>query len=632
MKSPTTDQLRGPAPEQPEPACCRAGWIVAGAISTYVLLLSAICFLKLRAFVYDDFDLSVHTQSLAAILRGSIASSILGIPFLGNHLTWILFPLAPLFWLFRSPAVLLILQSVVLGAAAWPLFELARRELSPGWGCLMALLYLIYPPLIYMNLYEFHPVALASGFLLFMLHTYRIGSFKAFLAWAILAMMCQENIPLIIAAMGIFAWVDGRRGRWIGVPLLAGMAYFLAAVALLLPHWNPGVVQFAGLYGAFGNTLPEVAWHLICHPLHAASVMLAPAKLQFMNQLMAPLAYVSLLGPAMWIPMLPVLLQRSLSGRVWESMLVFHYQAEFIPFLFVAAVYGVRRVLRWTSRPVARMGLAAAMIGLSLVSLAASDFIPHIWRNDVRPALADDPLDAGRRRLLASIPSAAPVLATFEFMPELAARAPRLYAFHQVYAGHYTLSTNRYELPEAVDYIALNTRDRMTFSGFYRGDSWQNVSAVLGTDDWTVLEFSSSLLGLRRGAGAPLLADLLREGEPPAGALTNVTASVQGTEGNIECRGVAAVRSEKDGFMDVDFYWRRLDGRPLDVNAFVVFRGADGRLLGQDVLAPGHRIRPPQSWPVGRTVRDRQRLLIQGELSDLEKGHLELVLIPATSY
>ena len=138
-------------------------WLLVAACGLYVVLVGGAAALKLRYFATTDFDLAVHTQSLYNLCHGRLDCSLLGIPFLGNHMVLILFVLAPLFALFPSAMLLLNIQTLALAAGAWGVWLIARRELPATWAFILGLAYLLYPPLATMNLYEFHPVALRGA-------------------------------------------------------------------------------------------------------------------------------------------------------------------------------------------------------------------------------------------------------------------------------------------------------------------------------------------------------------------------------------------------------------------------------------------------------------------------------------
>ena len=181
---------------------------ITGAIIIYMLLFGLISYCNYAYYGFSDFDLAIHAQSVWNILHGSIDSSILGIPFLGNHMALILFLIAPFYAISPSPLLLLFIQTTVLALGALGIYLLAKKELSEKWAVALAASYLVYPPLIYMNLYEFHPVALASSFLIFLMYFYKTENFKAFLTFLALTLLCQENLSLVIMAFAAYAFID----------------------------------------------------------------------------------------------------------------------------------------------------------------------------------------------------------------------------------------------------------------------------------------------------------------------------------------------------------------------------------------------------------------------------------------
>ena len=132
-----------------------------GLAAVYAVVMAAACHIKAATFGYGDFDLAVHTQTLKSILHGTLDSPILGVPFLGNHLVWILYPLAPLYACWPSPLLLLYVQAAVVATGGIALYRLASMHLPRPWPIWLAALYYVYPPLLHMTLYEFHPIALA---------------------------------------------------------------------------------------------------------------------------------------------------------------------------------------------------------------------------------------------------------------------------------------------------------------------------------------------------------------------------------------------------------------------------------------------------------------------------------------
>lgn len=472
---------------------------VIAAAAVYVLFLSWLCTIKYYSFGYDDFDLAIDAQSTWNICHGSIESSIHRIPFLGNHMRLILFPLAPFYALFGSPLFFLYLQTLGLGLAGWGIFLIAREQISERWAALFSIAFLVYPPVIHLNLYEFHPIAFVVPFFIFMFHFYLKDRFRLFCTFLGLAMLCQENIALVPVAMGIFALVNRKSRKWVLTLLLAGIVYFWLAVMVVMPRMSAGTIQLYTIYGHMGGSVQEIIGSIIMHPLKTLGIMFNADKLNFLSVLFGPLGYLSLLAPTYLIPLLPIVAQRLLSARPSETTIVYHYQAEFIPFIFVSAILGTRRILKYRPGFTSRL-LAAILAIFPLAALLTCHVLPRIGRI-LETANKPSNLTDHKQLALGRIENDAAVLATFEFLPQLSNRR-HLYSLHHVYTGHYTLSTTPYPTPGRLDYVLLDTMDRLTFSGegYYAKMNCMNLQRLLD-DEWQLLENIESFLVFSRTPG-----------------------------------------------------------------------------------------------------------------------------------
>jgi uncharacterized membrane protein len=121
----------------------RAKRALAVLIGLQGLIFVTVCTVKYRCLLYDDIDLALFTQALANLLRGSLATPLRGMSWLGDHSSFNLFLLVPLFAVFPSPVTLLVVQSVALALGAcrftyWPGVSSripVRRSDSPRSTC-----------------------------------------------------------------------------------------------------------------------------------------------------------------------------------------------------------------------------------------------------------------------------------------------------------------------------------------------------------------------------------------------------------------------------------------------------------------------------------------------------------------
>src|SRR5690349_12264067 len=80
----------------------------------YAVVLSTICVIKYRYYLYADFDFAIFAQAMEGLLHGSFYSSIRGLVWLGDHSSLVLVLLTPLYAVFHHPVTLLVLQCLAL--------------------------------------------------------------------------------------------------------------------------------------------------------------------------------------------------------------------------------------------------------------------------------------------------------------------------------------------------------------------------------------------------------------------------------------------------------------------------------------------------------------------------------------
>ncbi len=275
---------------------------------------------------------------------------------LAIHVEPILLPLSLLYLIHSGPETLLIFQSIALGLGAIPVFLLSRRWM-PRWplvGAALVLIYLSCPSLIGENLFDFHPVTLATPLLLaavLAMEKQRYGWFSLAVG---LAAMCKEDVGLAVAMLGIYiAFWQQRRRFGLTVALLSS-AWSIICFLVIIPHFlhSPQVGNnYWERYAGLGNTPGEAILHLITQPWLLFTIIFTPPKLRYVVNLLLTGGFVGLLfAPAALLPALPEATINTLSDKPAQYSGLYHYNALIIAFLLVAAVKGTARVAQHWER------------------------------------------------------------------------------------------------------------------------------------------------------------------------------------------------------------------------------------------------------------------------------------------
>ncbi len=293
----------------------------------------------------------------------------------------------------RIPSSLLVVQAIAVASGAIPVYWLARKRLaSDSPAAALAVAYLAYPPVQWLTMSDFHPVALACPLLLYAWWHLDERHLWTFALLAALAMTTKEHVGLAVAAMGIWYAVRYRTPQTGAVIVGLAGAAALVATLVVVPHFAPaGASAFESRYD---------------------SPSLDGRDLAYLAALLVPLLLLPLAAPLAALAAVPELALNLLSSTLSQTSVKTHYAAVAVPALFAATVYGA-----------ARVGPRLAYVVVPM-TIAAMVLLGPLGRVD----LAADGHDAAARRALALVPADVPVSATNTLGAHLSDRR-RIFSF-----------------------------------------------------------------------------------------------------------------------------------------------------------------------------------------------------------
>jgi uncharacterized membrane protein len=444
---------------------------------------------------------------------------------LDAKLELIFIPLSTLYWLWSDPRTLLVVQTIFLAAGAVPLYGLAVDRLphqEKGRGAalpalLLAAAYLLYLPLHYVHMADFHPSALMVPLLIAAWWAMCRAKPRQYYAWLVLAMSCRIDAAFVALALGVVIalWPSvaggdsgARKQGLYTVALAVGWLAFNFGVVVPLAQriYGPGAGDLvARRFGTLGEGPLAIARTVATRPAFVLAQFADRDKLQVFIDLLAPAGFVPLLGPLALLPALPVLAINLLAESTWQHSVHAHYMAPVIPFLWIAAVEGLawlstkRGVIR--ARPLARTVKLATftVICALLVSIVLSPFPPgkgfHL-ANYWQPSTYQEDL----RAVVALVPPGATTCVQSDLHPHLAQRRD---------AALYPYCELTEEEEEEAEYVVLDldaasTKSPLDFHAFYMLiDTW------LSREDYGVIAQRGGVLLLKRGASRDSIPEVL---------------------------------------------------------------------------------------------------------------------------
>src|SRR5881296_2140611 len=386
----------------------RAMWVVVFAgITVYAGGLSYLSLFRHQALLTGIYDLGYYAQLSWELSKLQIPrSSVWHDAVWGNHATFILAVVVPFLWLLPNPATLLVIQSFVLALGAVPAYCLGRRVWDhPVAGAVTAGAYLLYPPLQFANLFDFHADTFATPILLAAFASIFAGRTGWALAWAGLLMLVKEDMALVSLTFGLYVAAVHRRPSGLGLAATAAAAFVLLIV-VVIPSWiqSPYLSVF-NRWRHLGNTPWEIIASPVLRPDVFFSTVLQPERLGYLVLLLIPLAGLPLLAPEVLAVGLPPLVSNLLSSNEMQYTIRGHYTATLTPVLIAAAVVGSRRAAAWVEeRGWHPRAVLAAMAATSVI--ASVTFSPLPWSQD--PFARKQFWDANPRPAVAAIAARIP--------------------------------------------------------------------------------------------------------------------------------------------------------------------------------------------------------------------------------
>ncbi|MFH0861141.1 MAG: DUF2079 domain-containing protein [Candidatus Altiarchaeota archaeon] len=433
----------------------------------YFLLFSTICFLKYVSFSYG-YDLTAFNQVVWATSHGNLFYSSLykNNTFLSEHFSPILLLFAFPYKLIPHPLTLLALQTLALTLGVFPLYRIAEAELGVKAALVFSLSYLLYPPLHYLNLAEFHTEIFAAPLLLYAFYHLRIGSFSRYILFILLAMSCKENIPLVTLMFSFYALYRRMTPKWWVSTFVLSVLWFYLATQVVIPHYLGASYKFYNRYSTLGDSPTRMASTLAGSPFKVLGFALMPEKILYLLILLSPLAFLSLASPVILLG-LPIFAQNLLADYRWQYAIYTQYHAALVPFLFLSAVYGVKRLSRFIKMKHLLVALLAATLvsNLIILSVRAPPF-----SLEARDAIAWD--------MVSLIPSDASVSADHRLTPALSGR----YHLHLF---------NRGGVPSGTEYLIIDYRNAEWPAVNYRESADSYISS------WNIIRNESGFLLLQ---------------------------------------------------------------------------------------------------------------------------------------
>lgn len=323
---------------------------IVGMMVTAALILFLCSSFRHALFQSTAWDLGIFDQAVYLISQGQPPiSSYLGFHILGDHASGILYILAFLYKIYPDVHWLLAVQAIALALGAWPSWGLARLAgLNQQQAVAVSGVYLLYPLVFNINLFDFHPDVIALPALLGALLAARLSRPFWFCAAIVLVLSCKGVLALTVTAMGIWLLVCDKRSfasskvlrsAMAFLAILAGVAWFLMVAQSIIPFFKGSETGGVDRYAYLGNSVLEITLNVFLKPGLVLGKIFSGETIKYLFLLCLPVIWG--LSPKHLTPLLmalPTLLLNVLSQDPFQRSLAYQYSLPVIPFLLLAVL------------------------------------------------------------------------------------------------------------------------------------------------------------------------------------------------------------------------------------------------------------------------------------------------------
>jgi uncharacterized membrane protein len=363
----------------------REGWLALALTALYFAVYSTLTVLRHQSYHSLGFDLGLFDQVFWNTTQGrpfeSTMSQALPVPhsLLGDHFSPIFWLVVPFYYAYPHPETLAVVQTFCLALGAWPVYLLAKLKLPRGYPLAWVAVYFLFVPLAYINLFDFHEIALAVAPLGFALYFLESGRRRWFLVSLAIAFLVKEEIGLVGVAFGAYAWL-ARRDWKLGLGVLVGsLAAFAVTIEVVIPYFASGrsYPYISERYKDVGGSPFGILRTMVTNPLRVVRAVLQTKKLLFIVAIFGPV--VGLTAVAGWatVLVLPSLGYLLLSNYEPQYTFTSQYSAPLIPLVIGTSIIAMARM-----RESWRLPLIAGVLVSSFAFSWAYGYMPFSRKFD----------------------------------------------------------------------------------------------------------------------------------------------------------------------------------------------------------------------------------------------------------
>jgi uncharacterized membrane protein len=427
-------------------------WALLAMIAGYTSYFTSVTLDVHHGLGTSAYDYGLYDQGVWLLSRFDAPFvTLMGRNMIGDHTSFILLFLVPIYWVFPSAGALLFTQSLFLALGAVPVYLLGRKLLgSEVFSVALAACYLLHPAVAWSNRENFHPDSYLAPLLGMAIYAAIERRWRMYALFFVLSLMVKEDVSLVLVPLGV--WVAIKRDRRIGILSIVGSLSFMAIAMLVVmrsligvPTRNAWRVPFGGPTGFLKTVFTD--------PVAVVRHYWSDNRPFYFWQMTSTFAWVFARAPSVALISLTVLGTNMLSTFWYQYQIEYHYALVAVPALAMGTVWAVSKVAE------RRRGLLVALVLCTSTwsswhwgAMPFSKDLPYTWA-------PEHPVAVAARDIIQDIPKDAIVSAQYSVTAHLA-RRHEIYMFPnpfsvQLYGVDDRLAGTRLPAADRVEYVVL---------------------------------------------------------------------------------------------------------------------------------------------------------------------------------
>ena len=275
------------------------------------------------------------------------------------HKKVILVLILPIYYLWPSVFNLLLIQCVMLGLAAYPLYKICNHFLNESTSKIITISYLLYPAAIMNGIVGFHVLTFAPLFVFSMFYSYLNKKPVLHLISLILLLTLFENMFLASIPIAFYYIFDthfnkeslkARLYKYSLPTIFVTIVYYGVFIRYIIaPIFSPDVPLISGYgvmhhYGYLGSNIQEIILNSLLNPYLVINIPHILKFITYVFVMLLPLAFIPLSNKKSIMALLMsslmvimVILSHYPTTESWYT----RFQVVIIPFLFLAMIISV---------------------------------------------------------------------------------------------------------------------------------------------------------------------------------------------------------------------------------------------------------------------------------------------------